>query len=186
MHSMSNIALPHCETVYLSSFFLHLIQPRLSSLPQPITTAALLPARLQHILTPGFYYGNFSHSYLSGLSLSLWAHLYHSPTVTVPYLQEVQFLQLHQLVSDYWPELRLDLPFVKFPSMFCSVSSHFFHWFHCSFDFLCHCPHAQNSLTAYKERPFFHSTITCRLSYYLIPQGTSKRSRHLTSLIALS
>lgn len=185
MDSILNIAMPR-ESIYPPSFFLCLIQLRLSSLPQPTTAAALLPARLQHILTPGFYYGNFSHSYLSGVSLSLWAHLYHSPTVTVPYLQEVQFLQLHQLVSDYWPELRLDLPFVKSPSMFCSVSIHFLYWFHCSFDFLCHCPHAQNSLTAYKERPFFHTTITCRLSYYLIPRGTSKHSRHLTSLIALS
>lgn len=117
MYSIPNIALPHCETVYLLPC-LRLIQPRLSSLPQPTTTAALLPARLQHILTPGFYYGNFSHSCMSGLFLSLWARLYHSPTVTVPYLQEVLFLQLHQLVSDYCPEATLGLAFVKFPSMF--------------------------------------------------------------------
>lgn len=114
MYSIPDIALPHCETVYLLPC-LCLIQPRLSSLPQPTTTAALLPARLQHILTPGFYYGNFSHSCMSGLFLSLWAHLYHSPTVTVPYLQEVLLLQLHQLVSDYCPEPTVDLPFVKFP-----------------------------------------------------------------------
>lgn len=93
---------------------------------RPTTTAALLPARLQHILTPGFYYGNFSHSYTSGLFLSLWAHLYRSPTVTVPYLEEVLFLQLHQLVSDYCPEPTLDLPFVKFPSMFLFCQQPFF------------------------------------------------------------
>lgn len=125
MYSIPNIALPHCETLYLLPC-LRLIQPRLSSLPRPTTTAALLPARLQHILTPGFYYGNFSHSYTSGLFLSLWAHLYRSPTVTVPYLEEVLFLQLHQLVSDYCPEPTLDLPFVKFPSMFLFCQQPFF------------------------------------------------------------
>ena len=117
MYSIPNIALPHLETIYLLPC-LRFIQPRLYSLPQPTTTAALLPARLQHILTPGFYYGNFSHSYMSGLFLSLWAHLYHSPTVTVPYLQEVLFQQLPQLVSGYCPEPTLELPLVNFPSMF--------------------------------------------------------------------
>lgn len=117
MYQLPNIALPHCGTVYPLPC-LHLIQARLSSLLQPTTTAALLPARLHHILTREFYYGNFSHSYTSGLFLPLWAHLYHSPTVTVSFLQEVLFLQLHQLASDYCPQPTLDLPCVKFPSMF--------------------------------------------------------------------
>lgn len=113
---MSDIAKPHCKTAFLLSC-LCLIHPRLSSLPQPTTTAALLPARLQHILTPGFYYGDFSHSYMSGLFMPLWACLYHGPTVTVPYPQEV--LQLHQVVNYCCHEPTADLPFLKIPKTFC-------------------------------------------------------------------
>lgn len=74
MDSISNIALPHCETVYPSSFFLCLIQPRLFSLPQLTTTAALLPARLQ----PQDFSREISlnvHSY----TLPPWALVTHRP-----------------------------------------------------------------------------------------------------------